>query len=392
MSAQVQSIHPGETRRRFLIVIILIVVFLYWAGLYIYMPTLPVYVQGQVNNLAVVGSILSMYGLWQMIVRLPIGISADWLGRRKPFILVGLVLVALGAWVLGHATSTGGLFLGRAITGMAAGTWVPLIVVFSGLFKPEEAVRASAILTLDSSIARIIVSSTTGFINKYSGGYTLAFNVAAVLAVAGLAVMLFFPEKRQPKTDMNLASFGRLISRKDVLLPSLLSAVTQYGDWAATFTFVPIVVKNLGASGIVQSSILSMNMGILVIGNLLAASLERRFGHMKLVVTCFILLACGLTMMAFVASLPFIYLAQACIGLSMGVGYPVLMGLSIRKVDISERSVAMGLHQAVYAIGMFAGPWLSGILANALGISPMFAITGVGILVVGLIGIRLYKE
>jgi len=101
MTAQVQTSNPGETRRKLLIGIILVVVFLYWAGLYLYMPTLPVYVQGRVNNLAIAGSVLSMYGLWQMIVRLPIGVSADWLGRRKPFILVGLVLVALGAWVLG---------------------------------------------------------------------------------------------------------------------------------------------------------------------------------------------------------------------------------------------------------------------------------------------------
>jgi predicted MFS family arabinose efflux permease len=48
------------------------------------------------------------------------------------------------------------------------------------------------------------------------------------------------------------------------------------------------------------------------------------------------------------------------------------MGMSIEKVDDSRRSTAMGLHQSVYAVGMFAGPWLSGILAKAMGIQPMF--------------------
>jgi MFS family permease len=52
------------------------------------------------------------------------------------------------------------------------------------------------------------------------------------------------------------------------------------------------------------------------------------------------------------------------------------MGMSIEKVDESERATAMGLHQAVYSSGMFAGPWLSGILADAIGIQPMFAVTG----------------
>jgi hypothetical protein len=35
---------------------------------------------------------------------------------------------------------------------------------------------------------------------------------------------------------------------------------------------------------------------------------------------------------------------------------------------------------------MFAGPWLSGIVANALGIRPMFWITAAVCLVLGLIG------
>jgi len=57
------------------------------------------------------------------------------------------------------------------------------------------------------------------------------------------------------------------------------------------------------------------------------------------------------------------------------MSYPVLMGMSIQYVADQERATAMGLHQAVYAIGMFAGPWLSGILADVLGILPMFGIT-----------------
>jgi MFS family permease len=49
----------------------------------------------------------------------------------------------------------------------------------------------------------------------------------------------------------------------------------------------------------------------------------------------------------------------------------------------------MGLHQSVYAIGMFAGPWLSGILADAIGIQPMLGVTAFAVLAIGLSGARL---
>ena len=62
----------------------------------------------------------------------------------------------------------------------------------------------------------------------------------------------------------------------------------------------------------------------------------------------------------------FLALGLLLAGCSSGVNYPLLMGMSIQFVAETERATAMGLHQAVYAIGMFAGPWLSGMLADSL--------------------------
>jgi MFS family permease len=49
----------------------------------------------------------------------------------------------------------------------------------------------------------------------------------------------------------------------------------------------------------------------------------------------------------------------------------------------------MGWHQSVYAIGMFAGPWLSGLIADSIGIRPMFGATAFGCLVASAFLIRL---
>jgi hypothetical protein len=78
--------------RRLTVALFTIAAFLYWVALYLYVPTLPTYVQSKTHNLALVGTVLSMYGLWQAIIRLPLGIVTDWLGWRKPFILIGLGL------------------------------------------------------------------------------------------------------------------------------------------------------------------------------------------------------------------------------------------------------------------------------------------------------------
>ena len=382
---------PTTTKRGLRIAIYVVAVFLYWIALYLYMPTLPVYAESKSDNLALVGVALSMYGLWQAVVRLPVGVASDWLGWHKPFIVVGFILAGLGAWTMGIAPDINRLIIGRAITGLAAGTWVPLVVVFTSLFPPQEAVRASTLLTLVGSIGRILATGVTGSLNE-TGGYPLAFFLAGGAALLAAVTLLPARETRRPRQRPSLAGIARLISRRDVLLPSLLSAVDQYVNWAATFGFIPILARRLGATHVTQSLLLSINMVVLALGNLMTTAIIGRVGARRLVFLSFILLAAGVGGAALAPSLPLLFASQFSIGLAQGIVYPVLMGLSIRHVRDSERTTAMGLHQSVYAIGMFAGPWLSGILAEAIGIRPVFGVTALVCLALGVLGTRLLTE
>jgi MFS family permease len=370
--------------RRLTITLYATAVFLFWTALYLYVPTLPTYAQSKSDNLALVGVVLSMYGLWQAIIRLPLGIAADWLGWRKPFIVVGFALAGLGAWTMGVAEGVNELIVGRAVTGLAAGTWVPLVVVFSSLFPPQEAVRASAMLTLVGSVGRVLATGVTSSLNEL-GGYSLAFFLAIGAAVLAILIVLPARERRRPLQRPSVGGIRCLITRRDVFLPSLLSAVNQYANYAITFGFMPILAEQLGATDVTKSIQVSMHIGVSTLGNLVAMSIVSRVGARRLVYLAFLLLATGIGGAALAPSLPLLFVAQFCIGLSSGVAYPVLMGLSIRHVADDERTTAMGLHQAVYAIGMFSGPWLSGLLADAITIRPMFGVTAFFCLALGLL-------
>jgi MFS family permease len=361
--------------------------FLYWSSLYLYVPTLPIYAQGKTDDLKLIGVVLAMYGLWQALIRLPLGIAADWIGQRKPFIFAGLALSGAGAWMMGTAGGVNGLILGRAVTGFAAGAWVPLVVAFSGLFPAKEAVRATALLTLVSSLSRMMATAVTGTLNEWQG-YEFSFYLALIVAVLGMIVLMPAYEKRKPAKPPIVADVGRLVSSKSVLLPAALNAVVQYAAWTATFSFFPILARQLGAGDVALSLMLSMNIGVVLLGNLLTTVLSKRIESAQLVYATFLLQAVGIGLAAASHDLWLIYVAQFCMGLASGIGYPVLMGKSIEEVKESQRTTAMGLHQAVYAIGMFAGPWMSGILADGIGLRPMFAATAAGCLLVGLIGTR----
>lgn len=358
----------------------------YWGSLYFYVPTLSVYAEDLTGDLAKVGVVVSMYGLWQAIVRLPLGIIVDWVGRRKPFILLGFALSALGAWMMGTAGGFNELVFGRAMTGLAAAAWVPLTVLFSSQFPPVDAVRATALLTSVNGVARLLATGMTGTLNN-SGGYSLAFFVAA--GVAGLAILVTLPVREQARAPKrpSLRATGELILRRDVLLPALLSAVGQYMTWSTTFGFLPNLARDMGAADTLLSLLVTLNLAVSLGGNLLTTAIARRIGNMRLLYAAYVLFLGGTVILASAPSLAVVIVAQVVLGLANGIGYPLCMGMSIERVDDTQRTTAMGLHQAVYAIGMFAGPWLSGILAKQMGIQPMFWVTAAGCLVlsVGLI-------
>jgi len=360
-------------------------IFLFWVSMYLYVPTLPVYAQNKTNNLALTGIVLSMYGLWQGLARFPLGLISDRLGKRRIFVLIGFGLSALGALLMATAPNSTVLLLGRAVTGLAAATWVPLVVAFTGLFPRGESLRAAALVNVLNSVGMVVGTLSTGWLNGL-GGYALAFYVAIGVAAAAALVMAPFPEKPMAPQKRSLNEIKNLVTRRSVLVPSLLGALAQYAVWATVFSFIPLLAKQYGASDVLQSMLLSLNIAIVLVGNLVVTASVKRFGARPLLYFSFILMALGMVLAALANSLLLVFAAQFCNGFALGIGFPILMGLSVEQTGDKERSTAMGLFQAVYAIGMFTGPWLSGFLASAAGIQPMFAITAAAVLLVALFG------
>ena len=142
----------------------------------------------------------------------------------------------------------------------------------------------------------------------------------------------------------------------------------------------------MGAANLEIGLLTTTNLVATLFGNLLATALLKRVGERRLVYTSFGVVAIGLGLTAFAPTVAWLFPSQLLVGIAGGLGFPTLMGMSIANVSEGQRSTAMGLHQAVYGVGMFAGPWLSGLLATALGIQPMFAITAAAVLGLGIVG------
>jgi MFS transporter, DHA1 family, multidrug resistance protein len=351
--------------------------FLYWAAQYIFVPTFPAFVKSRVDTLAAVGIVLSMYGLWSAILRIPTGVGVSVTGRAKAALVGGFLLAAAGTAIMGSGRTVGALTLGRALTGASTATWVPVMVVFAGFFPVEKAVFATSLLAMSTSLGQVISTASTGFLNSL-GGYPLAFYAAAGLAVVSAIIVAAV---RVPRTGGTLSgsvsgrSILKIFTRADVLLPSFASAITQFGVWAIVFSFLPLLARQVGAREMVVSLMMTANLVATTAANLLATLAVGRGRQRPFLLGSFFLLAAGAVLAAVSHTVGLLFAATCLMGLANGFFYPVLLGYSIQKVDLHHRTTAMGIHQAIYALGMFAGPWIGGIVADALGIRIMFGMT-----------------
>jgi len=383
---------PAARSRRLQFVQYVLLVFFFWAALYIFIPTLSVYTETIVSNLALVGIVVSMNAFGQILFRIPLAILADRYGIHRQLILGGALIIALGAYLMGAANSAAGLIVGRALTGIGASTWILMIVFFSSMFPPKEAVRATAILVSINSVGRLIAATSTGFLNDL-GGYSLAFYVSAGLAV--LAFIFYLPnlsDKHVPVT-MNLTDLEKVIVHPAVIIPSLLGLLNEIAFFTAGQTFFPILAKSFGAGNIELSLLLDVNLIVVIVANLIMSAVVKRTGPFPVFYFCFTFITAGLLIAMFASELWMVYAAQFVLGIGSGTVYSALVGYSMEHVDEQSRSTAASIQQSITAIGMFIGPWFGGMIAESIGIQRMFGVLAGLVIVAGYFGtIMLYKK
>ena len=349
--------------------------FLYWGALYVYSPILSVYAQSLGASFTTVGVVVGAYGFVQMWLRIPLGIWSDRLGRRLPFLYAGHFFNLVGCLGLAIAPTPMYLVIFRGVLGISAATWVAFTVLFASYFPANQSPKAMGIITAINGISLITVNGFGGQIAQM-WGMGATFYAGAVLAAIGLIATVPIKEHRTHREPPTFRQIWRIITHPALMLVASITALNHYAFWATTFGFVPVYAADLGAS--------KLTLGIIGVAALvpytLTAPMNHRFaarlGENRAVFIGILVMAVTMFVVPLINNIPLLAISQGASGFGRGLVYPLLMGLSIREISGEDRATAMGVYQAVYAIGMFLGPTTAGAVADAVGLSGAFIIAG----------------
>ncbi len=121
-------------------------------GLFLILPVFSLYadkLQGYTPLL--MGLALGAYGLTQAILQIPFGIWSDRIGRR-PIILIGLAIFALGGVIAAMSHSIYGVILGRALQG-AGSIAAAIMALAADLTREEQRTKAMAAIGISIGMA-----------------------------------------------------------------------------------------------------------------------------------------------------------------------------------------------------------------------------------------------
>ncbi|MFC4775306.1 MFS transporter [Paenibacillus sp. GCM10023252] len=360
-------------------VVFMIVTIMYWISMYIYVPVLSPYLSDRGMSLQLIGIILGSYGFVQMLVRFPVGLSSDRWGRRKPFLVIGLLCGGLscvlftipGSWVWPLA--------GRIVAGVCASTWVVFTVMYAGFYAEGDTTRAMGNISVMTVTGQLIGMGLSGWL-VHSYGTKEMFLVGAVVGLLGLllALTLREPDRRDAgRVPMSLSKLKEVVRTKTLLQVSVLSLLAHGILFITMFGFTPLKAEQLGASALQLTLIVFSFMVPHALASFItAARVAPRLGHWRTVLVGFLLSGGCTIAIAYSPSLEWLMVTQAVNGFAQGMTIPLLLGLSIRDVALPARATAMGLYQSVYSIGMFAGPFAAGWLNDNLGLNSGFWLGG----------------
>ena len=334
----------------------------------------------------------TMYGLFQLLARVPFGLLSARAGRQKPFVVLGCafsLLACVGMYLFYTPIS---FLIFRAVAGVASASWVCFTVMYGGYFSREDSPRHISLLDMGGQLGKLICFLLlVSVVARYDCRAALVVGI-----ISGLIALLMstnLKEKPLKKQRLRLSDIKRLAGSRHLLLCAALAALAQFIHCGTCTSFTQNLATRMAAD---NAQLTWLNVALLVptvLWGLVANKLlVPRIGAKKTILAGFVMALLYTVLAPLCKTVTALYLCQILAAGSTSAALAVLLGQSMRDVSLAHRSLAMTLFQILFSAGIMLGPLFMGVVADAAGLNAaFFAMSGVALLACGLTAL-LYKD
>ena len=343
-------------------------------GLFLILPVFSLYAKTLPggDDLALVGLALGAYGLTQAFFQIPYGIASDIWGR-KPIIVIGLLIFALGSFVAAWAPTMNWIIVGRVLQG--AGAISAAVTALAADLTREEH-RTKVMAMIGSSIGLVFALSLVGAPLLYGWiGMGGLFSLTGGLALAAIVLLLkAVPPAPAPH------GHAKLPLRQVLLDPDLfrlnVGIFVLHMVQMAMFVVLPHALVNHGglaaaAHWQVYLPAVLVSFAIMVPAIIAAERKDKMSPIFRSAIGLLVVVQLGL--LFFGQSLWTLALWLLLFFVAFNVLEATLPSLVSRTAPPSAKGAALGVYNTTQAIGLFIGGAGGGYIAQNFGDNAVFA-------------------
>ncbi|CAB1207462.1 MFS transporter [Acinetobacter bouvetii] len=332
-------------------------------GLFMIIPVFSVAGQSyQGATPVLIGLAVGVYGLTQAILQIPFSLLADRFSR-KPLVIIGLLLFALGGAVAAMSESIYGVIVGRAIAGGGAVSAV-VMALLADVTREEQRSKAMAVMGMSIGVSFMVAFSLGPWLTSLVGISGL-FWVTTIMGLAAISMLLFVPKvtRHHKNYQQGYAAQLKQVLKMGDLNRLHVSIFALHLLLTAMFVYMPSQLIQfagipLSSHGLVYLPLLVISLFFAFPSIILAEKYRKMRGIFLTAIGGIVL---GLLVLIFGYESKYILLAGlGLFFIAFNVMEALLPSWLSKSAPIQSKATAMGINSSSQFLGAFFGGMIGG--------------------------------
>jgi MFS family permease len=324
-------------------------------------PLIPLYLITFGASSTVIGAVMAVFTITTTTTRIPIGLSIDRIGR-KPFLLYGIILFAIGK--LGYLWAPSILLMlpFRMLHGLGWSGCTTAVSTISADIVPQA--RRGVLLGyagIASSLASAL-GPVLGFALYHRYQFPGVFLGASAVLILSFLFALPVSEPQRPQATRSTSDrWLDNIMVKESIDPAIGVAFLSFGH-GGILTFLPIHALQIGlANPGIWFAVYAVSI---LLSRPIAGPISDKVSRQAVIIPGLILNLAGIVLLAFSTSSNWLMAAAIIGGFGTGAAQPALMTLAVDQSAAERRGQSLAQFQFFYDLGIGVGSLTLGALLD----------------------------